>query len=259
MISSDKKQKHIIARDDMDRRAFLRTVGLAAGAAGALLILPGCAPDAAPGGDILSVAGLVDTSRFTKDPPWVIGRSGMGEVNSWQVMATNHFDYFVNQKYEGLFSDVLTASAFFDPAQQISDMEDLLTRDLDIMLVQPVTGGNITAQIEEAMDRGIPVVLTGARAYTDNYISYLDRDNPGVGRLYTNWIADRLGGKGKVAVMMGLPGNTYAEDVLRGVRDTLATYPDMEEVALGYGVWSPVEGKTAMEAMLASTDQIDGI
>ncbi len=244
----------------MSRRAFIRAVGIAAGAAGTSLILPGCAPaEEVPGAEVELGAGFVDTSQFRKDPPWNIGRSGMGEVNSWQVISTFHFEYFVNQKYEGLFNEVHTASAFFDPAQQIADMEDLLTKDLDVMLVQPVTGGNITALIEEAMGRGIPVVLIGARAYTDNYVSYLDRDNPGVGRLYTNWIADKLGGEGQVAVMMGLAGNTYAEDVLRGVRDTLALFPDMEEAALGYGVWSPVEGKEAMEAMLASTDQIDGI
>jgi ribose transport system substrate-binding protein len=72
-------------------------------------------------------------------------------------------------------------------------------------------------------------------------------------------MANQLGGKGNVAIMMGLAGNTYAEDVLRGVRETLALYPDIKEAGLGYGAWSPVEGKEAMQGLLASAGQIDGI
>jgi ribose transport system substrate-binding protein len=58
---------------------------------------------------------------------------------------------------------------------------------------------------------------------------------------------------------MGLAGNTYAEDVLRGVREGLAKYPDIKEVGLVYGAWSPVEGKTAMQSLLAKGVKIDGI
>jgi ribose transport system substrate-binding protein len=249
-----------IVRDQLNRREFLRLVGLASASAGVSLLLNSCAPASptATGGGAPSL-GMVDTSAYKKDPPWVIARSGMGEVNSWQVIATLHFDYYVREKYKDLFSEVHTAAATFDPAKQVSDMEDLLTKNPDIMIVQPVTGGNIVAQIEQAMDRGIPVILVGARAYTDKYVSYHDRDNPAVGRIYADYICQKIGGKGSVAIMMGLAGNTYAEDVLRGVREGLARYPDVKEAGLGYGVWSPVEGKTAMEGLLASADQIDGI
>lgn len=264
-----RKHNRVLVRDQMSRREFLRAIGLGAGAAGVSLLLPSCAPATptptaepeaeAEGPAIEPGAGVVDTSAYRKDPPWRIARSGMGEVNSWQAIATLHFDYYVREKYKDLFSEVYTTSAFFDPAQQVADMEDLLSQEPDIMIVQPVTGGNIVAQIEQAMDSGIPVILVGARAYTDKYVSYHDRDNPGVGRIYAEYIANKIGGQGKVAIMMGLAGNTYAEDVLRGVREGLALFPDIEEVGLGYGAWSPVEGKTAMEGLLASANRIDGI
>jgi ribose transport system substrate-binding protein len=255
-------EKKVVVRDQISRRSFLKMIGAAAGSAGVTLFLNSCAtPTAAPtqsaGGEV--GLGMVDTSAYKKDPPWVIARSGMGEVNSWQAMATLHFDYYVREKYKDLFSEVHTAAATFDPAKQVSDMEDLLTRNPDIMIVQPVTGGNIVAQIEQAMGQGIPVILVGARAYTDNYVSYHDRDNAGVGRTYADYIAKQLGGKGNVAVMMGLAGNTYAEDVLRGVNETLATYPDIKILGPVYGAWSPVEGKEAMQGLLASEEQIDGI
>ena len=256
-----KNSNRVIVKNELSRRDFLRLVGLGATSAGVSLILNACAPatPTATAGESQTGIGLVDTSKYKKNPPWKIARSGMGELNSWQAIATLHFDYYVREKYKDLFSEVNTAAATFDPAKQVSDMEDLLTKNPDIMIVQPVTGGNIVAQIEQAMDKNIPVILVGARAYTDKYVSYHDRDNSGVGRVYADYIAKQLGNKGNVAIMMGLAGNTYAEDVLRGVREALARYPDIKEAGLAYGAWSPVEGKTAMEGLLASAAQIDGI
>lgn len=253
-------KNRIIVKDQLSRREFLRAVGLASASAGVTLLLNSCAPAATPTPAAAEVSlGMVDTSQYKKPSPWKIARSGMGEVNSWQVIATLHFDYYVKTKYKDLFSQVDYLAATFDPVKQVADMEDLIAKNPDIMIVHPVSGGNIVAQIEEAMGQGIPVILFGARAYTDKYVSYHDRDNAGVGRIYADYICQKIGGAGNVAIMMGLAGNTYAEDVLRGVREGLAKYPDVKEVALGYGVWSPVEGKTTMEGMLATGDQIDGI
>jgi len=262
MAAARTNQFQTLIRDQMSRREFLKAVGLAAAGVGTTLLLPSCAgpqtTKATPTRFEIGT-GMVDTTKYRKDPPWNVARSGMGEVNSWQVIATLHFEYGVKEKYKGLFKEVYTAAAKFDPAKQVADLEDLLTHKIDILFVQPVTGGNCVAQIEQAMDRGIPVILPGARAYTDKYVSYLDRDNPGVGRVYAEYIAQQIGGKGNVAIMMGLAGNTYAEDVLRGVREGLAKYPDIKEVGLVYGAWSPVEGKTAMQSLLAKGVKIDGI
>ncbi|HEY61940.1 MAG TPA: substrate-binding domain-containing protein [Anaerolineae bacterium] len=252
------KKINIIQRSHFSRRDFLKVVSLATGAIGTTLILPGCGQQT-ESSKTEYTSGMVDTTGYKKDPPYVIVRSGMGEVNSWQAMATLHFDYATKEVFKDKFKEVYTASAFFDPAQQVADIEDLMTHNPDVMIITPVSGGNCVAQIEAAMDQGIPVILPGARAYTNKYISYIDRDNNAVGLMYADWVAQQIGGKGKVAIMMGLPGNTYAEDVLRGTREGLAKYPDIEEVGLVYGHWSPVDAKTEMEALLAKGTQIDGI
>src|SRR5947208_1397273 len=88
--------------------------------------------------------------------------------------------------------------------------------------------------------RGSPSSCRALAPIPTKYVSYLDRDNPGVGRIYAEYIGKKLGGKGNVAIMMGLAGNTYAEDVLRGVREGMAKYPGLKEVGLVYGAWSPV-------------------
>lgn len=252
------KKLNVIDQAKYSRREFLKLVGLASGAIATSLILPGCG-GGDTGGAPEYTSGMVDTTRFKKDGPYVIVRSGMGEVNSWQAMATLHFDYATQEVFKDQFKEVYTASAFFDPAQQVSDLEDLMTHDPDIAIITPVSGGNVVAQIEELMEKGVPVIMPGARAYTNEYVSYIDRDNESVGLICTDYVAKRIGEKGNVAIMMGHAGNTYAEDVLRGVREGLAKYPDIQEVGLVYGEWAPTEAKTEMEGLLAKGVQIDGI
>jgi hypothetical protein len=75
--------KRLIVKDQLSRREFLRAVGLASASAGVTLLLNSCAPaaTATPAPAEVSL-GMVDTTIYKKDPPWHIGRSGMGEVNS---------------------------------------------------------------------------------------------------------------------------------------------------------------------------------
>jgi ribose transport system substrate-binding protein len=253
---SRRNRLKVIARDQFTRREFIKALAVTTGAA---LILPSCAPGAPGAGTSGLSLGMVDTTAFKKDPPWTVGRSGMGEVNAWQVIRSHHFDYGFQTKHAGKFGEIFYTQAFFDPAQQVADVEDILTHDIDVLFVHPVSGANVIAQIEQAMSRNIPVILGGARAYTEEYVSYVDRDNPGCGLLYAEYIARKINGEGNVVLMMGLAGNTYAEDVLRGAREGLAKYPGIVEAGLEFGEWSPVIGKSAMEAMLVSVPKIDAI
>jgi ribose transport system substrate-binding protein len=69
----------------------------------------------------------------------------------------------------------------------------------------------------------------------------------------------KLNGKGNVVLLMGMAGSSYAEDVLRGVRQGLGNYPGIKEVGLANANWSPTDAKKAMEAFIQANKQIDGV
>lgn len=242
-----------VERGKMGRRDFLKTTTALAAAGTTALLLPGSSARAAV------PLGMVDTSAYKKSPPWTVGRAGMGETNTWQVLYTNVMNYGFEEKYKGQFKKVRYVQAMWNPAKQINDVEDLITRKVDLLFLMPVSEAALVSTVEKAMDRGIPVILHGAKARTDRYITYMDRDNPRVGHQYTEWMAKQLGGKGNVVIFMGLAGNTYAEDVLRGVRGSLQSHEGLKEVGLAWASWSPVKAKKAMEAFLQKNRQIDGI
>lgn len=244
----------------LSRREFLRIAGIASAAAGVTIFLPGCKPAAAPTQQAgASVAGMVDTSAFKKDPPWTVGRAGAGDVNDWMVMLTHHYEYGIQEKYKDLFKDFFVTAANFDPSKQISDVEDLLSKKIDLLFIEPAAEAPLTAIVDKALNQGIPVVLASTRVNTPNYTTFVYRNNVQVGYLYADYIGQKINGKGNVVLLMGFAGSSYAEDVLRGTRQGLSKYPDIKEVGMTNANWSPTDGKKAMEAFIQANPQIDGV
>lgn len=243
-----------------NRRDFLKMAGLFTTAAGVTIFLPGCQPAAAPTPEAaVSGAGMVDTSAYKKDPPWTVGRAGAGDVNDWMVMLTHHYEYGIQGKYKDQFKNYYVTAANFDPNKQISDVEDLLSKNIQLLFIEPAAEAPLTAIVDKAMKQGVPVVLGSTRVNTSNYVSFVYRNNVEVGYKYADYMGTKLGGKGNVVLLMGFAGSSYAEDVLRGVRQGLSKYPDMKEVGMANANWSPTDGKKAMEAFIQANPQIDGI
>jgi len=188
-----------------------------------------------------------------------VGRAGSGDVNAWMVMFSLHFQYGIEGKYKDKFKEYHVTAANFDAQKQINDVEDLLAKDLDLLFIDPISEAALVASVERAMDSGTPVILASTRVVTDKYVSWVTTDNQRIGFICSDWLGKRLDGKGKVIMLMGAPGSSYAEDWLRGCRQAMEQYPDIEEVGMAYAWWSPTEAKTAVEGFLQANPQIDGV
>lgn len=212
------------------------------------------------GGTIDLAPGMVDTSEYAKEGPWTVGRAGSGDVNSWMVMFSNTFRYAVEEKYGDLFENYYETGANFDPAKQISDVEDLLARDIDLLFIDPISAAALTASVERAMEQGVPVILVSTGVQSENYVSWVRTDNVRAGYLMADMLAQRIDGQGKMILLTGAAGSTYAEETEQGAREALAQYPDVELVGVFNANWSPVEAKSATEAAIqANPDGIDAV
>ncbi len=203
--------------------------------------------------------GMTDTSAYTTATPWVAGRAGLGDTNAWMTMFGLHFRYAIEVKYASFFSDFRITSCFWNPVQQISDIESLVAQGVDILFVDPAAEAPLVGAVEEAMAEGVPVILASTGVNTDEYVSWVSRDNTKAGFLYADWMGKKLTNGGKVVVLMGMAGSSYAEDVYRGVQQGLAAYPTVEVVGMAYADWSPVKAKEAMAAFIQANPQIDGV
>lgn len=237
------------------KRRFL--VGLVVFLAAALFLCPAIQYQKAFAGEL--APGMVDTSRYKKNPPWLAGRAGLGDTNAWMTMFGLHFKYGIEEKYAKLFKGFKVTSCFWNPVKQIADIEGLVAQGVDILFVDPASEGALVGAIEEVYDMGVPVVLASTGVNTDKYTTWVSRDNVKAGFVYAKWMGEKLNGKGNVVVLMGIAGSSYAEDVLRGVKQGLSAYPDIKILETAYCDWSPVKAKESMEVFIQSNPQIDGI
>jgi ribose transport system substrate-binding protein len=217
------------------------------------------------GGSVLGLAedallpGMVDTTQYKATGPWLAGRAGLGDTNAWMTMFGLHFRYGIEEKYKDFFKGFKVTSCFWNPVQQIADIESLVAQNVDILFVDPASEAGLVGAVEEAMDKGVPVVLASTKVNTDEFVTWVSRDNIKTGYLYADWMGKKLPDGGKIAVLMGMAGSSYAEDVYRGVKQGLAAYPKIEVVGMAYCDWSPVNAKKAMEAFIQSNPKIDGV
>jgi len=204
------------------------------------------------------IACVPTTPKATKEK-YVIGVSYEGPTNDWAAALMYHLQYSFDIKYKDKVETVYYESADGDATKQVSQVENLLNKDLDALMLQPLSETAMVPLVEQAYDAGIPVFIFGAGILTDKYTAYIDRDNYGTGKAFADYMCESLGGKGKVVVIMGEPGSGYSEDVLRGVNDGLAKCPGIQNLGVDYGEYSPAVTKQKMETFLAANKDITGV
>ncbi len=176
------------------------------------LLLAACAP---------TTAAPAETQAPAVKDKYVIGVSYEGPTNDWAASMMYHLQYSFDIKYKDKVEKVYYESADGDATKQVSQIENLLTKNVDALMIQPLSESALVNVVEKASDMGIPVIIFGASLLTDKYVTYVDRDNYAGGVAITDWICEAMGGKGKVVTIMGEPGSGYSETVLRGVNDAL--------------------------------------
>lgn len=146
-----------------------------------------------------------------------------------------------------------------DPASQVAVVEDLMVQEIDALVILPHDSAPLTPVVEEAHKAGIYTVVID-RGLTKDGISdvYLAGDNPGLGRVSAQWLADALGGKGKIVALEGIPCviNTERVEAFEAVLDE---YPGIELLDSQPAYWSTQQGLEIMENYLQKYDEIDAV
>lgn len=144
-----------------------------------------------------------------------------------------------------------------DAASMGAAVEDLMVQDIDALAILP-HDSSITPIIKEAYDAGIFTVVVD-RALTEKaQNTYLAGDNPGLGRLSAEWLAEAMGGEGKMVVLEGMPIPINAERV-EAFEAVIAQYPGIEIMDSQPANWSTQKGLEIMENYLQKYPEIDAV
>lgn len=146
-----------------------------------------------------------------------------------------------------------------DVEEQRGNIRDALALKPDAMLISPVDARLLDPLLQEVKDAGIVLVyfVTGSDGVAAD--SFLTSDNYALGAGIAGYMADHLGGRGKVAILDGLAQSPTSPPRSKAFRDVVAAHPGMELVAAGTGDYQFAGGKAQMARILAEQAQLDGV
>ena len=180
--------------------------------------------------------------------------------NSWRAQMEQEFVAEAEKlKAEGVVSEYYITNSNEDINKQISDMQDLITKKVDAIVITAASPTALAPVVEEAAEAGIKVVSFDNVVETDEQVATVGIDEKEFGRIGAEWLVDKLDGKGKIVVLNGIAGT--ATDSLRwgGAEEVFKQYPDIEILGSAHASWDYAQGKAAMESMLSAYPEIDGV
>ena len=161
----------------------------------------------------------------------------------------------LEKQYPGLKVIVKTSP---DGASQANALEDLTTQGINALVVLPHNPDELTDAIRKVKQGGVFITVVD-RALRDRSVEdlYVAGNNPELGRVAASFIKEKLGGKGDIVIIRGLPIPIDEQRVnafLEGIKGT-----DIKVLDTQFGNWSRDDAFKVMQDFLTKHPKIDAV
>ena len=148
-----------------------------------------------------------------------------------------------------------------DRKQQIDLVQNFISRGAAAIVLAPLDEVALVRPVEEAVRRGIPVVIIDSALKGDAQSSFVATDNEAGGRLGADRLGEVLGGKGKVILMRYAEGSASTHNREKGFLEELKTrFPEIQVISDNQ--YSGTTKETALQTgqnLLNRFPDVDGI
>jgi ribose transport system substrate-binding protein len=144
-----------------------------------------------------------------------------------------------------------------DAAKQASDIEDLISKNVGVIIVNPVDSDAVAPVIETAISKGIKVISVDRAVNGVEVASQIASDNVAGARMATEYLKELVGEGAKVAELQGVPGASATIDRGAGFHEIADV--NLDVVASQTANFNRAEGMTVMENILQADSSIVGV
>ncbi|TGP92550.1 ABC transporter substrate-binding protein [Mesorhizobium sp. M00.F.Ca.ET.151.01.1.1] len=162
----------------------------------------------------------------------------------------------INAAFPGVEVIVKTSPS---AAEQVSAIEDLsASRKIDALVILPYSSEELTEPVKAIKEKGTFITVVD-RGLTDPTVQslYVAGDNIAVGRNTAKYMIDKLGGKGDVVVLRGIP-TVIDDERIKGFQDAIAG-TGLKVLDIQYAHWNSDEAFKLMQDYLAKYPHIDAV
>lgn len=140
-----------------------------------------------------------------------------------------------------------------DYSRQIEILDSMVAQRVDGIALAAAERQALAGPVDRAVASGIPVTVFDSGVDTKSFMSYVGTDNVLAGRLAARKLNAILGGKGKVALVLHMPGSLSTMDRESGFKDEVAKqFPGLKIVAEQFGMSDRAKSRAAAENILAA-------
>ncbi|HEY9079618.1 substrate-binding domain-containing protein [Magnetovibrio sp.] len=205
---------------------------------------------------LLFAFGVPMNWALAQDKTFIVGFPQDNMANDWrraQVMAVEA-ELRMHPGYTFVHSD-----AQGDTAKNIQDIEDMIDRGIDLLIVSPRDTAAMTPVIANVRAQGIPVVLLTRRILTNDYTTFVSPNDDKIARRAATYMAEQLNGAGKILVLQGVPTASTAIKRTEGFLDEIAKYQNIKVVAVRPANYLRSEAIKVVETVLDEGLSFDAI
>ncbi|MGL6168963.1 MAG: substrate-binding domain-containing protein, partial [Fusobacteriaceae bacterium] len=180
------------------------------------------------------------------------------------VISTQDNPFFVSlkdgavQKSKELNYEIIVLDSQNDPSKELSNVEDLIQNEIDVLLINPTDSDAVIAAVKAANRFKVPVITLDRAANGGGVVSHIASDNSAGGALAAQFLIEKLKGKtANIVELEGIPGTTAARDRGHGFHSLAQN--NLNIVAQQAADFDRTKGLNVTENILAGTPNIDAI
>jgi len=198
------------------------------------------------------------TEAAANGPPYTIGISNPFISSEYRTQMIDEL-IATNKEYmdQGLTNELVIESADTDVAGQIQQLQNLMAKNVDVILVNPGDVSGLNATLQEALDKGIIVISVDQELDVPGVYN-VGIDQKEWAKTSADWLAKKLEGKGDIVEIEGFPGHPANVARMEGVDEVLANYPDIKVLAKDTGKWDEATGQQVMSNFLSAYPNLTG-
>ncbi|WP_155322644.1 substrate-binding domain-containing protein [Desulfosarcina ovata] len=155
--------------------------------------------------------------------------------------------------------ELIVLDAENQDAQQLTDMAETLNQKVDLLIVNPTNTSCITPGIEYANNEDTPVITVDRKAAGGTVLCHIESDNSQGGKKAAHFLAQKLGGKGRVIEMEGIPGTSAAHERGAGFNEALKQFVEIKIVHRENAHFDRQTAKAITLQILKKDQKVDGV
>lgn len=180
--------------------------------------------------------------------------------NDWQAEAANMVKAMAAHSSLADKIDLQVQVAGPNAQRQIQQINAMVQAGADAIVIYPISPTALNQVVKNACDKGVKVFAYDAEV-TEPCAYNIHIDQEEAGRVTAEWLVQKLGGKGEIVAITGVPGTSVDDLRTKAAKEVFAKHPDIKVVAEAVGMWSQAVARTELSKILGtrSWDDLDGL